>query len=201
MSKSTANAFQIISRDVTNPTPPIDPVKYPKVLKEYKEFDAKLHADDSSDRQKVICCNIHSRLQSYKKRLKDHKVPLQDVDVYAPIFDVSFAGRKWEHTVCNMLRMMIPDNATYEKDVPGTPTCEKKTMELDHVIPISWIWTHRSYFETDCARINIIYGWYNLLPIPYAMNRRKTNYTPEMLDIKTNIENKNSKPKKAENKI
>lgn len=153
---SVAHAFQIISRDKQNPIPPTDPVNYTNVLDKYSKFEPELYANDAIDRQKLICKNINSRMNNYRKRLKQHNVSLNGVDVYAPILDVSLtlkSSSDWRCDVANLLRRMIPVNVTYEKDAIGTPTCERKTMELDHVIPISWIWTHRTYFEADPMRI------------------------------------------------
>jgi hypothetical protein len=189
------HALQIISRDEQTPVPPTDALKYPEPLEEYEEFDLDNWQDATVDKKQEICVNVHTRMAGFRARLKSHNVCLKNINVYAPIlqshieeFGVNIS--QWNAVINNMLRQMIPTNATYEKDPVGTETWKKKTMELDHVIPISWVWTHRQYFEADPARVNIITGWYNVLPIPFAMNRRKSNYTPSADDIEINIKNK-----------
>ena len=74
--------------------------------------------------------------------------------------------------------------------MPGTETCDKQYMKLDHVIPIRCIWTHPHLFYNNPLAVNIIAGWYNILPIAYGMNRHKSDFVPALEDIQQNMRNK-----------
>ena len=143
-----------------------------------------IYAKTKTDaRKNMICKNMKGRLKTFKIRLKKNKVTHDNIDVYSPYLKLNADPLniiQWGNLIDDMLRRMIPKTATYEKDEPNTEQHKKQTVELDHVIPLSWIWTHRDYFKEDVARVNIIFGWYNVLPISCSMNRRKTNYTPSV---------------------
>ena len=132
---------------------------------------------------------LEGRLLSYRSRKTLKIVIPKRINAFFPYFN-NMTIRKSKNMVCHMMLELVPQNAQLGQDEPGTESCDKKFMELDHVIPITWLYHHRSYFLKDPERIGLILGWFNILQTPHNMNRQKSCYTPDKDDIDMNINNK-----------